>query len=210
MRRVSWDPLTESPPVWDGTWDACVVPVLDWPTLYAAYQHLATGHHPFRSVVVDSLTEAQKRLVDDVAGVDQPSLPQWGVIARNLEDMVRKLRDLTIHKTHPIEAVLIVCLTHLRDGSTRPFLKGQIELSLPAFVDVVGYLYTEQIDGQIQHRMLIAPVNNIIAKCRPDVLGDHGPVITDAKFTDWLDILEAGFGQQQTAIKSTSKEASTK
>lgn len=196
-RRVHWDPLTEEPPKADGTWDACFVNVLNWKQLYAAYQWLASGKHEFKSVIVDSLTEVQKRLVDDIAGVDQPTLQDWGTIGRNLEDMIRKFRDLTFHQTNPVN-VIMLCLSHLRDNETRPFLKGQIELTLPAFVDVVGYLYTEASQtesNKIDRRMLIEPVNNIIAKDRTGALVErYGPVILSANFTDWLEILESEFG----------------
>lgn len=195
-RRIKWDPLKGAPPEWDGSWDACIVPVLDWQTLNAAYQWLNNGEHPFRTVIIDSLTEAQKRLVDDVAGTDQPTLQDWGTIGRHFEDMIRRLRDLTFHSKKPIEAVLLLCLSHLRDNETRPFLKGQIELNLPAFVDVVGYLYADTHEGQIVRRMLIEPANNIIAKDRTGALVDqYGSVITTgANFEEWLDLLQDEFG----------------
>ena len=44
-RHVKWNPLTEEPPVADGTWDACFVQVKNWKQLYAAYQWLASGRH---------------------------------------------------------------------------------------------------------------------------------------------------------------------
>lgn len=198
-RKVSWNPMTEEPPAADGTWDACFVEVLDWQSFYAAYQWLASGRHGFKSVIIDSITEVQKRLVDDVAGVDQPTLQDWGTIGRQLEDMIRKFRDLTRHQTVPVNVVFLA-LAHLRDGETRPFLKGQLELSLPAFVDVVGYLYAEasaeaQDAGKLLRRMLIEPHNKIIAKDRTGALVEkYGPVVNDANFTEWLDILEAEFG----------------
>lgn len=198
-RKVSWDPLTEPVPVNDGTWDACFVIVTEWKELYAAYEVLASGKHPFESVIVDSLTETQKRLVDDVAGVDQPSLQEWGVIGRHLEDMVRKLRDLTFHKTNPVN-VAMLCLSHERDGQRRPFLKGQLELALPAFVDVVAYLYTTTSEdptknGGLDHYALLAPHNNIIAKDRTAALTDkYGAYTLDANFSEWLEIIDAEFG----------------
>lgn len=196
-KHVKWDPLTEAVPVNDGTWDACFVAVKEWKELYAAYEVLASGQHPFKSIIIDSLTEAQKRLVDDVAGVDQPSLQEWGVIGRHLEDMVRKLRDLTFHKTTPVNVVML-CLSHLRDGQTRPFLKGAIELTLPAFVDVVAYLYTATSAteaGVADHFALIVPHNDIIAKDRTAALSDkYGATVKDANFSEWLDILEEEFG----------------
>jgi hypothetical protein len=196
-RKIRWDPINDDAPEWDGSWDVCVVSILDWSTLNAAYQRLSTGDHPFRTVIVDSLTEAQKRLVDDVAGTDQPTLQDWGTIGRHFEDMIRRLRDLTFHDTKPIEAVLLLCLSHLRDGETRPFLKGQIELTLPAFVDVVGYLYTDTYEGSVVRRMLIEPANNIIAKDRTGALVErYGSVMTGASFEDWLTILTEEFGPE--------------
>lgn len=201
-----WDPLTEAPPVDDGTFKSVFVDVLDWPTLDAAYRWLASGQHPFKSVILDSLTEAQKRLVDKVAGTEQPTLQDWGIIGRHFEDMVRKFRDLYRHPTNPLN-VLLLCLTHERDNERRPFLKGQIELTLPAFVDVVAYLSTEQgPSGNVVHKMQIVPLNNIIAKDRTGVLVDkYGPYIIDANFTEWLKILDAEFG----APAATTTEVTT-
>lgn len=197
-RKVRWDPMTEEPPVADGTWDACFVEVLNWKQFYAAYQWLASGKHGFKSVIIDSITEVQKRLVDDVAGVDQPTLQDWGTIGRQLEDMIRKFRDLTRHHTAPVNVVFLA-LAHLRDGETRPFLKGQLELSLPAFVDVVGYLYTQASTTEghkIERFMLIEPANKIIAKDRTGALVEqYGPVVPNASFETWLDVLEAEFGE---------------
>lgn len=197
-RKVTWNPITETPPEADGTWDACFVNVFEWREIYAAYQWLASGKHGFKSVIIDSLTEAQKRLVDDVSGVDQPTLQDWGTIGRNFEDIIRKFRDLTRHKTNPINVVML-CLSHLRDKETRPFLKGQLELSLPAFVDVVGFLYTGMSTteaNKLERFMLISPANNIIAKDRTAVLTDkYGMVIQEANFEDWLQLLTDEFGE---------------
>jgi AAA domain len=196
-RRRTWNPNTENPPEADGSWDACFVDVLDWRTFHNAYQWLASGKHGFKSVIVDSITEVQKRLVDDISGIDQPTLQDWGIIGRNLEDMIRKFRDLTRHPTAPVNIVFLA-LSHLRDKETRPFLKGQLELALPAFVDVVGFLYTVESQteaNKIERRMLLQPYNQIIAKDRTGALADHyGMTATDAQFVEWLEILEAEFG----------------
>lgn len=196
-RKVYWDPLTQEPPVDDGTWDACFVDVFQWKQIDAAYRWLVSGKHGFKSVIVDSLTEAQKRLVDDITGTDQPTLQDWGTIGRNFEDIIRKFRDLTRHATNPV-SVILLCLSHLRDGETRPFLKGALEISLPAFVDVVGYLYTELSTtegGKLDRRMLVGPANKIIAKDRTAVLTDkYGLVDPAPDFGNWLDLLTEEFG----------------
>lgn len=194
---IKWNPSTEQPPEFDGTWNACFVDVFNWNTFYNAYQWLASGQHPFQSVVIDSLTEVQKRLVDDIAGIDQPTLQDWGTIGRNMEDIIRKFRDLSRHPSSSIN-VIMLCLSHLRDGETRPFLKGQLELSLPAFVDVVGYLYAQASTtdgGKLDRIMQIGAFNKIIAKDRTAVLTDeYGTLVQNPDFSKWLELLAAEFG----------------
>lgn len=196
-RKVKWNPLSEAPPEPDGTWDACVVFAQDFHTISTAYQWLASGRHPFRSVVLDSLTEAQKRCLDQIAGTEQPDQQDWGSLLRAMEDLVRKLRDLTFHPTRPLDAVLILALTHHRDGRFRPMMKGQIELTLPGFVDLVGYLYPEADErGELRRKLLIQPLGTFQAKDRTHRLTEHyGPVIVDPDVGLMLDVLQGGAGQ---------------
>lgn len=189
---VKWDPNTEAPPEWDGKWQSCFVSVQDWATFDAAHKWLASGEHPFKSVVIDSFTELQKRLVDAVSGITQPTMQQWGEILRRMEDKARALRDLAVRGDNTLEAVIVICLSHKKDEQLRPFVKGSLELSLPGFFDVVLYAYTAQDEatGEMLYQGLIAPVNNIIAKDRTNVLIDkYGPAVQDTKITDWLDLI---------------------
>jgi hypothetical protein len=56
-----WDPLRETPPVYDGTWEICVVHVQEWNTVDLVYKYLTQWPLPFVSVIVDSITEIQRR-----------------------------------------------------------------------------------------------------------------------------------------------------
>lgn len=193
---VMWNPLTEAPPEWDGKWQACFVSVQDWATFDAAHKWLASGEHPFRSVVLDSLTELQKRLVDAVSGINQPTMQQWGEVLRRMEDKARAFRDLAVRPDNPLEAVVAICLSHKRDDQTRPFVKGSLELSLPGFFDVVAYMFTSQDEatGAISHNALIAPLNNIVAKDRTNMLIQHyGPAVPEVNVTEWLDLIRPLF-----------------
>jgi hypothetical protein len=78
-------------------------------------------------------------------------------------------------------------------------------LTLPAFVDVVGYLYADAAgDGSIAHRMLLVPANNIIAKDRTAALVErYGSVASDTSAAEWLEILDAEFGNPD----NTEREA---
>lgn len=189
--RIEWDPLMYAPPE-IGDWELCVVYVRDWRTLTTVDQWLQDGRHPFEAAAMDTLTEAQKRLVDQTAGLATPTQAQWGDVLRNLEDMMRRWRDLTFHPTNPLSIVTVLCHSHYRDERFRPWVKGQLELSLPGFFDVVGYMDTVIVPEQRlpQRRMLIAPVGPYIAKDRTGVLTEHyGPTIPNPNIPDMLRVI---------------------
>jgi hypothetical protein len=193
---VTWDPTSGPPPEYDGTWKSCFVSVRDWRTFDAAHQWLASGQHPFKSVVLDSFTELQKRLVDTVAGITQPTQQQWGEVLRRMEDKARAFRDLAVDPANPLEAVVAICLSHRRDEQVRPFVKGSLELSLPGFFDVVAYMYTatDEGTGEIAHQSLLVPINSIIAKDRTNMLiTKYGPAAPYVNVTEWLDLIRPLF-----------------
>lgn len=139
-----WDPKTEAPPVADGTWDTCVVPTLTYEDMMSAYQYLKLGQHQFKSVTIDSVSELQVKLIDQLVGPDQVKMQQWGQILRNMGDMMRGLRDLTMHPTNPLEAVVLTAMSVEQDSKYRPYLQGQLKTQLPYFWDVVGFLRVEE------------------------------------------------------------------
>jgi hypothetical protein len=164
----------------------------DFSTMVKAYEWLLSGQHPFRSVVVDSVTELQKRIIDQTSGLSQPTQQDWGEVLRVMEDQIRKLRDLLTHPTRPLECVVLIALTHHRDGKFRPFVKGQLELTLPGFIDVVGYLYVEvNSDGVLTRKMLVAPLGEFDAKDRTDAITRaHGPIITNPNLENLLQVID--------------------
>lgn len=180
-------------PVQELAWETCIVELRTFATMQLVYNWLYSGKHPFRSVVVDSITELQKRVVDDTSGVNQPSQQDWGAVLRLCEDLVRKMRDLLRHPTRPLECVMFIALSHHRDGKYRAFVKGQLELTLPGFIDVMGYLYLERdADGGIARRMLISPLGEFDAKDRTDALTQaYGPIITNPNLETMLQVIDA-------------------
>jgi len=156
--------------------------VRDFATMQRVYQWLDSGQHFFQSLVVDSLTEIQKRCQDQITGgsTEQFKTQQWGELLREMEQLVRKMRDLTTHPSKPLSAVVILALTGEKDGRVRPLLQGAITKTLGGFVDVVGYMYVDtDANGQLMRRLLIQPLGNFVAKDRTDVLTEQfGPVLT--------------------------------
>lgn len=160
--KTTWDPAKDAPPV-PGEWDTCVVQVRDFGTLAQAYTWLNSGQHPFRSVILDSLTEIQKRCKDQLTGTDDVITERaWGQLLVRMERLVRDFRDLTMHPTNPIETLIILALSQEKSGKWRPAIQGGLGVSLPGFVDVIGYLAAVENtndDGTItrNRHLLVSP-----------------------------------------------------
>lgn len=169
--KVYWDPMTQAPPVNDGTWETCVVAVPNVIIFNQAFQWLRSGQHPFRSVIVDSIMEVQKRIIDEVSGTDQLTTPDWGVLLRRLEKLVRDYRDLTLVESNGVQVVVFTCGSSQRDGKYHPHLQGQMRDTMPYYLDLVGYLFVQpDADGNLVRRLLTAPHPQFIAKDGTDAL----------------------------------------
>jgi hypothetical protein len=137
-----WDPHTE-PPEYDGTWDTCVVVVRKYDDVLAVYRWLQSGRHPWRSLIIDSISEIQAKCLEQIAGREQVKTQQWGELLRHMTGLMRDIRDLTMHPTHPLSAVVITAMTVQKDGKWRPYLQGQSGTSAPYYWDITGYITPE-------------------------------------------------------------------
>lgn len=144
-RKIKWNPLTEAPPVADGTWDICVVNVDVWNKAEKAYEWLKSRQHPFRSVVLDSISELQAKAQEDIKGRAQLQTQDWGKLLSRMAFFCRDLRDLTGDDDNTIEAVIITAMTKDYDGILKPYLQGQIASQIPYWLDITAYLYVQQV-----------------------------------------------------------------
>lgn len=146
LRRIEWDPNQGPPPRYDGSWDFAHVNVRKWADLTNAYQYLARpDQHDFRSAVMDSVTEAQRKLKTNLRGMEQMRIQDWGDLLMHMDKLIRDMRDLVLlPQPNPLQVVVFIAETEMKDGQWRPAMQGQIGRSLPYWVDVCGYLYTEK------------------------------------------------------------------
>jgi hypothetical protein len=141
-----WDPLREEPPVADGSWDTVVVQVRNYEDVIKAFQWLQTGKHQFKSLIIDSISELQVKCMDQIAGTEQLKMQQWGELLRHMGALLRDLRDLTMHPTQPLEAIVLTAMARQgQDGKYRPYLQGQLAVQAPYFYDVLGALTIETV-----------------------------------------------------------------
>jgi hypothetical protein len=146
LRKKEWDPIKDTqPPRYDGTWDVCVVTVQKWQTLTSAYQGLTQYEHDFKSLVFDSITEAQRRLKTNLRGMEQFRIQDWGDLLVHMDNLIRSMRDLVLIPGTPLQVVMFIAETKMKEGKWRPQMQGQIGDSLPYWMDIVGYLYRRPI-----------------------------------------------------------------
>lgn len=194
IRRKLWNPHTEAPPVPDGTWDTAVVQTRSWEDVLAVYNWLASGSHPFDSLIIDSISELQSRFIEKVGGRSQLTMQQWGDAFRQVAGLCRDIRDLTMHPTKPMRCIVLTAMTKNVDGMWKPYVSGQLQTVLPYLWDINSYLYVEQVralDGGITEtrRLLTRRTTEFEAGER---VGGKLPAIIDSP--NIADMITAIFG----------------
>jgi len=140
-----WNPMTEAPPVADGTWDTAVVVIHDYNTVLRVHDWLRTGQHQFRSLIIDSISELQDRLLTQLAGEEQVKMQQWGEVLRKMGGLLRNIRDLTTHPTNPLESIVLTAMAREdKDGVLHPYLQGQLAVQAPYLYDILGAITVER------------------------------------------------------------------
>jgi len=116
-----------------------------------------------RTVITDSLTEAQKYCMYQLLGIDplkqridqepdQAQFAEWGRSREMIQFLVRRLRDLPIHS-------LFICGQDTDQDAAKiwyytPLLPGKLAGDVRGLVDCVGYMCTiPQEGGQVTRRM---------------------------------------------------------
>jgi hypothetical protein len=203
-RKIFWEPQRDAPPVCDGTWDTCVVIIRDYSVMVRATEWLVSGQHCFESVVVDSISEVQKKLKDQVAQQGDMDQRKWGDMLTHMEALIRKLRDLTEHPTNPLTAIVITAMTEERNGKWRPYVQGQLRTTLPYFIDVVGYLFVQALPPPDPSQPSPGSVRRLLTRPSPQFEAGERvqgrlPEYIDGGYMDVRWMLDMVFGVVPTA-----------
>jgi hypothetical protein len=183
-RKVKWDlARSNTAPPELGPDDSAVVTVTDMDIVVKVHQWLTQSAHPFRSIVVDSLTEMQMRLKDRIKTPGQQMKQNdWGELGDRTLALIRMFRDYTLG-IHPVDVVVIVCGSAEKGESNpviRPMLQGSAAEKIMGYTDVGAYLSIQQDgDGTVERRALFAQLDGVAAKDRTGRLGVtmDGPTI---------------------------------
>lgn len=186
--KKMWDPMKEGPPVYDGTWKFCVIKIDKWDKAAKALEFLRSNKHPFRTVVIDSISEILIKAKEEVNGRDQFQLQHWGRLSQNMGSFLRDLRDITSSAESKIQIMYLISTTkeyvkkdkagEVTEQVWKPFLEGSTQHIVPYLFDMTAYIYLEEVDvdksnpakgKRIQQVFYTGSSNpNIAAKSRPN------------------------------------------
>lgn len=155
-----------------------------WKKLQDVYEDLRKGV-AYKTIVVDSLTEAQKMSMYSVLrephatgrerDPDVPEMRDWGKSGEQVRRFVRAFRDLDCH------VIFTALAAESKDQTTgavtvKPSLPGKLSDEIPAYVDEVLYLYVKATKDGVERKILSEPNGKYIAKDRsgqlPTVVND--------------------------------------
>lgn len=138
-----WRPASDPPPRHHDDWDICVVNVIEWATVRQVYQWLMQSEHDFQSICVDSITEIQRRCkkrIMEETNIESMQQQHWGKLLTDMDDVIRGLRDLTLHPTRPLACAIFIAESKEVNYRWVPNMQGAVKDTLPYFMDAVGYL----------------------------------------------------------------------
>jgi phage nucleotide-binding protein len=152
------------------------VRITRWQDAQDVYKDLFAGGHDYKTVVIDSLSEAQKMSMEHImVDAEDPDTPQWRDWGRNLEQIrriVRAYRDLPMN-------TIFTC--HVEEDKNNmsgkieksPYLTGKLKKEIVGFFDEVFYMYMKEIAGDggekvTQRLLLTGAQEGIVAKDRSD------------------------------------------
>jgi hypothetical protein len=153
---------------------------LKWTDIQKIYNDLFAGRHPYKTVVIDSLTEMQKLAMNYVLGNEKkmdfdvegnlPQFKDWHVNTEQMRRMVRAFRDL------PMNTIFTALSDDKVDPRTAnsenpriiktPSFTKKLAQEIPAFFDTVFYLYSKARGAQNVRYIQTDKDNSVVAKCR--------------------------------------------
>lgn len=179
VNTIVWDPLT-TPDFGDlSPEDTVVASVETWDQFLAAVNYVLSDTHPFESVILDSYTEIQKVVKDNLAeerDLDYKfQFDDWGALLNRMEKLTRHLQ----HKTRPNSRkrinLVLVCGTDDESGKAKFLLQGALRKHLPYWLDMIGYLVHErnQETGRLDRVLHLTGTAQREAKCRAHAVREH-------------------------------------
>ena len=153
LQKVGWQPTATEANAIVGEMSQAIIQLSQ---NKAKMEELIPEPKKFRTVITDSLTEAQKYCMYQLLGIDplkqkldaEPDKPEWGDWGGSremIQFLVRRYRGLAIN------TIWICGVDETEDAKKRkyfhPMLPGKLAKDIQGLVDVVGYIKKVPLDG---------------------------------------------------------------
>jgi hypothetical protein len=156
-------------------YDCDTVRIRTWVDFQNIYEDIYAGRTPYKTVVLDSLTEIQKfsmlnimyQNIQEDSGRDPdiPAIRDWGKNSEQTRRLIRGFRDLPINT---IFTALVIEEKNQKTGlvEKKPQLSGKLSGEAAGFLDIVLYMYLKTVEDE-PHRLLLSEGNETtVAKDR--------------------------------------------
>lgn len=168
--------------------DVEAVRITSWPQIKKLYDSLKAGDYYYKTIIIDSVTEMQKFNMDHTMlsrhgdnDLAVPEIKEWNINVENTRKYIRLFRDL--EDVNVIFTALERIDTDKRTGLSRkkPSLSGKVADEVAGFLDIVTYLYVEEVDGENKRILLTGNTPSVVAKDRSNLLPLQilNPTMTD-------------------------------
>lgn len=195
-----------------------VLPVESWDDVEQVYWYLESGKHPFKSVVIDTVTQMQEICLKgelQKAGKDFATQQIWGNVAGLMKTWTLNFRDLPglqvaflaqdrVHDTDSDDDDEQI------DPSVGPRLSPSVAATLNAAVKVIGYTYIQEvvkksssgIKREKEYRLRVGPHPYYITKIRKPKNKECPEYIPDPTFDKIIDVMK---GRYEVKTKKPKK-----
>lgn len=144
------------------------------------------------TIVIDTWGKVRGQLAQAIGG-DSPSLPEWGMIGKELRVILQTLRDLPLN-------VVLICHEQITEdeGSVliQPEIGGRSTQEAMAEVDIVGYTGIKDEEGERIYMARLVEGNGRRAKDRSGALGTHRQL----DLTEWLETFKGALSTDLSDI----------
>lgn len=151
---------------------------LKWTDVQTIYDYLYTGKHPFKTVIMDTASEAQVTNLAYLLGYEGkvdidaklPKFEEWNETTAQMRRMFRGFRDLrmnTIFTAHTyMEEHPSSTPQHKRFYVKPDFIGTKLRVEAPAFFNLVFYMFAKRAGGVNERHLMTDRDDIYTAKCR--------------------------------------------
>jgi hypothetical protein len=169
--------------------------------LKEAYMYLKTQKHSFDTVIIDSITEINDIVKQDIEKkTGKPmQLQDWGTLAKEIKQQFRAFRDLPMHTVFIAQEMIESQDENNRVSKRVPSLNGKASTEIAYFMDIVGYVF---VTPKGEHKVHTLSEPTLLTKDRTGLIGNNTPADFEA-WVEKMNTLEIGSEEVSDTFEGT-------